>query len=170
MDSWDWLEPRAEGDVTNYDGDASLRGPYRATNASTSALINQFRFQAAKSIRSSTIILAVFNVIAAFATAVGIFWDGYSSTKRNNPKFGFRTHGFTFVGPAESFPLVLSVGIVVQGIVFAVAQSTGLDHLLTLGCTITSQMMLPGMFSRIGVGYVNVANNWQPSSSFLTFN
>lgn len=56
----------------------------------------------------------------------------------------FRTHGFTFVGPAESFPLVLSVGIVVQGIVFAIAQSTGLDHLLTLGCTITSQMMLPG--------------------------
>lgn len=146
MDSWGWLEPRAEGDVTNYDGDASLRGPYRATNASTSALINQFRFQAAKSIRTSTIILAVFNVIAAFATAVGIFWDGYSSTKRNNPKFGFRTHGFTFVGPAESFPLVLSVGIVVQGIVFAVAQSTGLDHLLTLGCTITSQMMLPAVF------------------------
>ncbi|KAF9881289.1 hypothetical protein CkaCkLH20_01439 [Colletotrichum karsti] len=145
MDSWGWLDPRAEG-VTNYDGDASLRGPLRATNASTSALINQFRFQSAKSIRTSTIILAVFNVIAAFATAVGIFWDSYGSAKRNNPKFGFRTHGFTFIGPAESFPLILSVGIVVQGIVFAVAQSTGLDHLLTLGCTITSQMMLPAVF------------------------
>ncbi|KAF6836278.1 hypothetical protein CPLU01_03776 [Colletotrichum plurivorum] len=151
MDSWGLQDPHG-GDlwtrdgVTTTDGTDSLRGPFRAQNNSTSALINQFRFQAAKSIRTSTIILAVFNVIAAFATAIGILWDSYGSAKRNNPKFGFRTHGFSFVGPAESFPLVLSVGIVVQGIVFAVAQSTGLDHLLTLGCTITSQMMLPAVF------------------------
>lgn len=98
MDSWGWLDPRAEG-ATNYDGDASLRGPLRAANTSTSALINQFRFQAAKSIRTSTIILAVFNVIAAFATAVGIFWDSYGSAKRNNPKFGFRYARCGFYGP-----------------------------------------------------------------------
>ncbi|OLN81379.1 hypothetical protein CCHL11_10164 [Colletotrichum chlorophyti] len=160
MDSWGWTDPnrgdlwtRADADSavdgignSNGAGDYSLRGPLKAQNASTSALINQFRFQAAKSIRTSTIILSVFNVIAAFATAVGIFWDGYATAKRNNQKFGFRTHGFTFVGPAETFPLILSVGIVVQGIVFAVAQSTGLDHLLTLGCAITSQMMLPAVF------------------------
>ncbi|UQC82722.1 uncharacterized protein CLUP02_08212 [Colletotrichum lupini] len=151
MDSWGYggdLWTRADDDsVTDGNGVAdSLRGPFKATNNSTSAIINQFRFQAAKSIRTSTIILAVFNVIAAFATAIGIFWDGYATAKRNNQKFGFRTHGFTFVGPAESFPLVLSVGIVVQGIVFAIAKSTGLDHLLTLGCTITSQMMLPAVF------------------------
>ncbi|GKT77714.1 hypothetical protein ColTof4_10137 [Colletotrichum tofieldiae] len=152
MDSWGYgdLWTRADADgVSTGDGNGvgdSLRGPYKATSNSTSAIINQFRFQAAKSIRTSTIILAVFNVIAAFATAVGIFWDGYATAKRNNQKFGFRTHGFTFVGPAETFPLILSVGIVVQGIVFAVAQSTGLDHLLTLGCTITSQMMLPAVF------------------------
>ncbi|KAL0944056.1 uncharacterized protein CTRU02_201943 [Colletotrichum truncatum] len=157
MDSWGLMDPhggdlwtRAETDGLTSgggnDGDGSLRGPFRAQNNSTSALINQFRFQAAKSIRTSTIILAVFNVIAAFATAIGILWDSYGSAKRNNPKFGFRTHGFTFVGPAESFPLVLSAGIVLQGIVFAIAQSTGLDHLLTLGCTITSQLMLPAVF------------------------
>ncbi|TEA17548.1 hypothetical protein C8034_v012307 [Colletotrichum sidae] len=159
MDSWGLLNPRggdvwtrAEADdVSTGDGSDSgagdsSRGLFRAQSNSTSALINQFRFQSAKSIRTSTIILAVFNVIAAFATAVGILWDSYGSAKRNNPKFGFRTHGFSFVGPAESFPLVLSSGIVLQGIVFAVAQSTGLDHLLTLGCTITSQMMLPAVF------------------------
>ncbi|KAJ0159912.1 hypothetical protein CTA2_8900 [Colletotrichum tanaceti] len=152
MDSWGygdlWTRSNADG-VTMGGGNGagdSLRGPFKATANSTSAIVNQFRFQAAKSIRTSTIILAVFNVIAAFATAIGIFWDGYATAKRNNQKFGFRTHGFTFVGPAESFPLILSVGIVVQGIVFAVAQSTGLDHLLTLGCTITSQMMLPAVF------------------------
>ncbi|KAK2065605.1 hypothetical protein LY76DRAFT_216609 [Colletotrichum caudatum] len=152
MDSWGhddlWARGDVDGVTTGYGGaaDDSMRGSYKATNTSTAAIINQFRFQAAKSIRTSTIILAVFNVIAAFATAVGIFWDGYATAKRSNQKFGFRTHGFNFVGPAETFPLVLSVGIVVQGIVFAVAQSTGLDHLLTLGCTITSQMMLPAVF------------------------
>ncbi|KAK1964295.1 hypothetical protein LY78DRAFT_160262 [Colletotrichum sublineola] len=152
MDSWGYDDLWARGDVdgvtTGYGSAASdsIRGSFKVTNTSTSALINQFRFQAAKSIRTSTIILAVFNVIAAFATALGIFWDGYATAKRTNQKFGFRTHGFNFVGPAETFPLILSVGIVVQGIVFAVAQSTGLDHLLTLGCTITSQMMLPAVF------------------------
>ncbi|KAK1989360.1 hypothetical protein LZ30DRAFT_576139 [Colletotrichum cereale] len=172
MDSWGheglWTRGDDNDATTGYESAAgdSVRGPYKATSNSTSAaIINQFRFQSAKSIRTSTIILAVFNVIAAFATAVGIIWDGYATAKRNNQKFGFRygiwhryrggvnsltahsrTHGFTFVGPAESFPLILSVGIVVQGIVFAVAQSTGLDHLLTLGCTITSQMMLPAVF------------------------
>ncbi|KAK1594878.1 uncharacterized protein LY79DRAFT_578455 [Colletotrichum navitas] len=152
MDSWVHDDLWARGDVGGVTAgygsaaDDSIRGSHKATNTSTAAIINQFRFQSAKSIRTSTIILAVFNVIAAFATAVGIFWDGYATAKKTNQKFGFRTHGFNFVGPAETFPLILSVGIVVQGIVFAVAQSTGLDHLLTLGCTITSQMMLPAVF------------------------
>lgn len=42
------------------------------------------------------------------------------------------------------YPLVLSFGIVVQSITFAVAQSTGLEKLFGEGCTLLSQMVLPG--------------------------
>ncbi|KAG7148132.1 hypothetical protein HYQ46_003003 [Verticillium longisporum] len=70
----------------------------------------------------------------------------YTTKKRKDPRFKFLACGFTFVAPAETFPLVLSVGIIVQGITFAVAQSTGLKSMLILGCTTTSQMMLPAVF------------------------
>lgn len=109
MDGWGWLEPRATEDLWarqfdgGFDGDDDDGGTnnngtdgrpwFNSTGGGrnfTSAAINNFRFQAAKSIRTSTIILSVFNVVAAFATAVGILWDGYATAKRNNPKYTFR--------------------------------------------------------------------------------
>ncbi len=48
------------------------------------------------------------------------------------------------IGPAETFPFVLACGIVVQGIIFAVSQSNGLQGLLILGCRPISQTLLPG--------------------------
>lgn len=114
MDGWGWLEPRAAEELLarqfgrfggdrdddddggnrngtagrswdrDGDGDNDGRGRFGGGWG------NNFRFQAARSIRTSTIILSVFNVVAAFATAVGILWDAYATAKRNNPKFSFR--------------------------------------------------------------------------------
>ncbi|KAM7204340.1 hypothetical protein V8F33_001642 [Rhypophila sp. PSN 637] len=146
-----WLESR--GDVSWTPGTNNTRGGggnglfQSATNSTTQQMIiNEFRFAAAKSIRTSTIILASFNTVTAFATAVGILFDTYCRKKRNDRNFSFRRNGFTFVPAAEVYPLVLSCGIVVQGITFAVAQSTGLDKLLGFGCTLIAQMMLPAVF------------------------
>ena len=47
------------------------------------------KFSAAKSIRTSTIVLAAFNIIAAFATALGILCDSYFRKKRNDKKYRF---------------------------------------------------------------------------------
>ncbi|EEY18125.1 conserved hypothetical protein [Verticillium alfalfae VaMs.102] len=174
MDSWGWMNPhndlwaRDDGSangIGNTNGGSSNSFAGQNNDTSQAALINEFRFAAAKSIRTSVIILAAFNVVAAFATAVGIIWHSYATKKRKDPRFKFlcvgirgramgglvkltftRACGFTFVAPAETFPLVLSVGIIVQGITFAVAQSTGLKSMLILGCTTTSQMMLPAVF------------------------
>jgi len=105
--SWGWIEPRSDelwarqfggvggNDNDNDDGNNNnnnnRNGTFRGGGRnSTNNLISQFRFQAAKSIRTSTIILSVFNVVAAFATALGILWDGYATAKRNNPKYKFR--------------------------------------------------------------------------------
>ncbi|KAG7119519.1 hypothetical protein HYQ45_015001 [Verticillium longisporum] len=155
MDSWGWMNPhndlwaRDDGSangIGNTNGGSTNSFAGQNNDTSQAALINEFRFAAAKSIRTSVIILAAFNVVAAFATAVGIIWHSYATKKRKDPRFKFLACGFTFVAPAETFPLVLSVGIVVQGITFAVAQSTGLKSMLILGCTTTSQMMLPAVF------------------------
>ncbi|KAM0275063.1 hypothetical protein ACHAQH_007583 [Verticillium albo-atrum] len=155
MDSWGWMDPhndlwaRDDGSANGIDNtNGGSTNSFAAQNNDTSqaALVNEFRFAAAKSIRTSVIILAAFNVVAAFATAVGILWHSYAMKKRKDPRFKFFTCGFTFVATAETFPLVLSLGIVIQGITFAVAQSTGLKSMLILGCTITSQMMLPAVF------------------------
>lgn len=55
--------------------------------ASTLALIQNLRFAQSKTIRTSTIILATFNVLAALATASSILYDCYWASKRSNPKF-----------------------------------------------------------------------------------
>ncbi|KAK3187063.1 hypothetical protein K4F52_004229 [Lecanicillium sp. MT-2017a] len=43
-----------------------------------------------------------------------------------------------------SFNAVAAIGIMVQGTIFAIEQSKGLDSLLILGCEPISQVMLPG--------------------------
>jgi hypothetical protein len=53
----------------------------------TLELINSLVFAESKSVRTSTIILAVFNILASAATAGSILYDCYWASKRCNPKF-----------------------------------------------------------------------------------
>jgi hypothetical protein len=57
------------------------------TNATFNAIINSLVFAESKSVRTSTIILASFNVLASFTTAASILYDCYWASKRCNPKF-----------------------------------------------------------------------------------
>lgn len=56
-------------------------------STATLRLINSLVFAESKSVRTSTIILAVFNVLASAATATSILYDCYWASKRCNPKF-----------------------------------------------------------------------------------
>lgn len=134
-----------------------------ATADSTSAAYaNSLRFAASKSIRTSTIILATFNTIVAFATAMGIIYDCYILKRRRDRRTQaqplvpqwlkqdvtmltfHRPSGLFFITTVQSFPLIISLGISIQGIIFAVSQSVGLQGLLARGCTLTAIFMLPG--------------------------
>lgn len=88
-----WLESRVDTQWTP-ESDSSRTGYgmlQSATNSATdSQTFTQFRFAAAKSIRTSTIILASFNTIAALVTAVGILTDTYQREKKENKRFRFR--------------------------------------------------------------------------------
>ena len=139
-----WLSERAA--YFSFSTNTSLAGSiYQAGTNSTTQIIKELQFAAAKSIRTSTIILAAFNAVAAFATACGILYDAYATRKRNARRYRINSQPQTsFIQPSELYPLVLSCGITIQGIVFAVAQAQGLKSLLSFGCTLVSQFMLPG--------------------------
>lgn len=132
------------------------------SNATTTAAItNALKFATSKSIRTSTIILASFNSVAAFTTALGIIYGCRSYKKRMQSRSSEpsvtqhlwesssqltpdRPSGLFFIHSAEVFPLVLSLGITIQSITFAAAQSVGLQALLSRGCTLVAIFMLPG--------------------------
>lgn len=56
----------------------------------------------------------------------------------------FRTIRPNIIGPAAVYPLVLSCGIIGQGIMFAFIQSKGLQSLMILDCMSLSQLTMPG--------------------------
>lgn len=56
-------------------------------NTVAEGIIENLVFAESKSVRTSTIILAAFNVLASFATAASILYDCYWASKRCNPKF-----------------------------------------------------------------------------------
>jgi hypothetical protein len=51
------------------------------------ALFESFIFRDSKSVRTSTVILASFNVLAALATAARILYDCYWASKRSSRNF-----------------------------------------------------------------------------------
>lgn len=148
-------------------GDVGATTYHLATTSSNTttevmqAMTNALRFATTKSIRTSTIILASFNVLAAAATALGIIYSCYTYSKRaqrrpsNAPVMQYemkplpnptpdRPSGLFFIHTVEVFPLVLSLGIAIQSVIFAAAQSIGLQALLSRGCTAAAVFLLPG--------------------------
>lgn len=136
-------------------------GQYQSSNA-TQALINSLIFAQSKTVRTSTMILISFNILAAFATASSIMYDGHLALKKANdgckPKSAWPRHYklmdadlcsrkfcLSAIHPAETFPLVLSLGIIFQGFIFVGAQATGLSSLFTNGCSAISKFVFPGM-------------------------
>jgi hypothetical protein len=90
-----WLESRDDDDTrwtAQGSFNASRDGIFQhATNrtATQQMFLNGLKFSAARSIRTSTIVLASFNIIAAFATALGILCDSYFRKRRNDESFKF---------------------------------------------------------------------------------
>ncbi|KAH7490749.1 hypothetical protein FOMA001_g3321 [Fusarium oxysporum f. sp. matthiolae] len=113
---------------------------------STSKWDNELKFAAAGSVRTSIIVLSVFNVIVAFAVTISILLRSWRTLKQVEPIWDFKSSWLRLVKGRDVYPFVLSLGIVVQGIVYATAQAKGLESLMILGCATISRMMLLAFF------------------------
>ncbi|KXJ92667.1 hypothetical protein Micbo1qcDRAFT_50182 [Microdochium bolleyi] len=94
---------------------------------STLTVINEFKFLAAKSVRQSTIILAAFNGVAGFIVVIGILVHCYMAAARRREALDPKIAVLNCVRGPELYPFVLSIGIMVQAIMFGVAQGQGLN-------------------------------------------
>jgi len=56
----------------------------------------------------------------------------------------------SLIHPAETFPLIISIGIFCQAMVFAGVQGTGLDSLFIKGCDTIAQFIWPGKSIHLG--------------------
>jgi hypothetical protein len=85
--SWAGLEAPAANTLMEGAGLVS-RGAQEANG--TAALLEDLRFSAAKSIRTSIITLASFNVLAAAVTLACVVWDCYLAARRKDANLGIR--------------------------------------------------------------------------------
>ncbi|KAI6782927.1 uncharacterized protein J7T54_002086 [Emericellopsis cladophorae] len=109
----------------------------------TTSIIEDLQFSSIKSIRTSIITLASFNVLAAAVTLACIVWDCYLAAKRKDQAFKIR---WRHVGAPQVYPFVLCLSIIAQGIIFATAQAQGLAALRLDNCVALSQTMMPATF------------------------
>jgi hypothetical protein len=129
-------------------------GGFQFQHNSSSTFANELKFAAAKSVRTSIVTLASFNIMAAVLTLMGICWDSYKAAKKRDPNFNLRASFFRFIGSADAFPFILSFGVIYQGITFAYVQSRGFESLSILNCTGIAQAMLPATFITIFIQVV----------------
>ncbi|KAG5918638.1 hypothetical protein E4U42_006784 [Claviceps africana] len=112
---------------------------------------SEFIFQASKSVRTSFLILASLNAFAGAATAAGIYWDCYQKSRSHERRLEFKPSFCKLVGPAETFPFVLSLSIAGQGITFALVQGVGLSLSRIAACESMSQILLASLLLGGGV-------------------
>ncbi|PHH92707.1 hypothetical protein CDD83_5730 [Cordyceps sp. RAO-2017] len=141
-----WAQPRVWSRAVNNNATSSGLGGFMFQSSTAAAMSNETKFATEKSLRTSFIVLASVNAVAGAVTASVIFSDCYFGAKRRDPGLTLRTSYWTVIGPRETLPFILSLGIVAQGIIFAVAQSHGLGAVLISGCPPVSQMTLPALF------------------------
>ena len=89
-----FLMERAAGRTFNKTMNGNHTTPFTQSEANrtisssaTKAIIDKLIFQDSESVRTSTIILASFNILAALVTAISILYDAYWSPKRCAPKY-----------------------------------------------------------------------------------
>lgn len=119
--------------------------PWTAMNG-TRAVIASLQLQQVQTLRTMHLTLGAFSLGLMLLTVHRIISDARRAAAVQVPLRKQRFNLFHNVHPAETFPLVLACGAVLQQIIFVAVQSTSLHSVLSNKCRGLSMITLPAIF------------------------
>ncbi|KAF2729347.1 hypothetical protein EJ04DRAFT_74844 [Polyplosphaeria fusca] len=126
--------------------------PWTANNA-TRAVIANLQLAQVQTLRTMHLTLGAFSLALALLTVHRIISDARRVAAVQVPLRKRRFSALHNVHAAETFPLVLACGAVIQQIIFVAAQSTSLNKVLSNRCRGLAMITFPAIFI---LGYVTL--------------
>ncbi|KAF2028580.1 hypothetical protein EK21DRAFT_101751 [Setomelanomma holmii] len=119
--------------------------PWTATNT-TRRLIASLQLQQVQTLRTMHLTIGAFSLALALLTLHRIISDARRAAALQVTLKKKKFNALHNVHPAETFPLALASGVVIQQIIFVAAQSTSLHSVLSNQCRGLSMATFPAIF------------------------
>ncbi|CAE7196388.1 hypothetical protein PTNB85_05666 [Pyrenophora teres f. teres] len=144
------LDARSHFNLT-LNASAARNGPWMQSNA-TRTLIASLQLQQVQTLRSTHLTLGAFSLALTLLTVHRIISDARrAAALQVLPRKKF--NALHNVHPAETFPLALACGAVLQQVIFVSVQSTTLNSVFSRSCRGLSMITFPAIFL---VGYITL--------------
>ncbi|KAI2485193.1 hypothetical protein Ptr902_04133 [Pyrenophora tritici-repentis] len=155
MESWathfPQLDARSHFNLT-LNASAARNGPWMQSNA-TRTLIASLQLQQVQTLRSTHLTLGAFSLALTLLTVHRIVSDARRAAALQVLPKKKRFNALHNVHPAETFPLALACGAVLQQVIFVSVQSTTLNSVFSRSCRGLSMITFPAIFL---VGYITL--------------
>ncbi|KAL9107538.1 MAG: hypothetical protein Q9227_007538 [Pyrenula ochraceoflavens] len=117
------------------------------TMLNTQGVIKTLVLDNSLQVRTSTMVTAAFNTVAAAVIILTVVYDAWKSWKRDK-SYGSagRFEFLRTIHPAEVFPLVIAGSIVMQGFIVLGVQGIGLNSIWVGNCRTVSQIVWPAIW------------------------
>ncbi|KAF1833121.1 hypothetical protein BDW02DRAFT_394790 [Decorospora gaudefroyi] len=155
MESWNThfaqLEVRSHFNLT-LNTSAVQQVPWTQTNA-TKSLIATLQLQQVQTLRTTHLTLGAFSLAVTLLTVHRIISDARRAAALQVLPKKKRFNALHNVHPAETFPLALACGAVLQQIIFVAVQGTSLHSVFSNSCRGIAMVTFPAIFL---IGYVTL--------------
>ena len=151
-------QPGGALNATEAQGISSMLG--MNVGNTTASLLAQLKLANSTQMRVSIITVGAFNIAAALLMVGNILYDSWCARRGNKWSLSWyvsttnrwgiglitRRKWYSIsIHPAEVFPLVMSVAVIIQGSILLGVQSGSLETLIASGCTRIAQLVWPCM-------------------------
>ncbi|CAI6334010.1 unnamed protein product [Periconia digitata] len=123
------------------------------SNSSTRSIIASLQLAQVQTLRTMHMTLGAFSLAMLMLTVLRIVSDAKRAAALATPLRKRRFSALSNVHPAETFPLVLACGAVIQQIFFVSVQSTALSSVLSNNCRGLAMITFPAIFL---MGYITL--------------
>jgi len=153
----DWITHLPQLEARNHfnltlNASAAREGPWTAGNR-TRTLIASLQLQQVQTVRTMHLTIGAFSLALALLTVHRIFSDARRAAALQVTLKKRRFNSLQNVHPAETFPLALACGAVIQQTIFVAVQSTSLHSVLSTQCRGLAMATFPAIFL---IGYITL--------------